>query len=124
MSFYSYRVIEEQIKLRDNAIAQANLLTEYKKLFVYHPSHRNNTNNTKNKYRNIASKLIKELLYNNDHEFPVNKQQQLVKNLVMMIGDYKNNLTPIQFFFEEKYKKYVNKHDPYESYLRYSKRTK
>lgn len=33
-------VIEEQIKLRNNAIAQANLLTEYKKLFVYHPSHR------------------------------------------------------------------------------------
>jgi timeless len=33
-------VIEEQIKLRDNAIAQANLLTEYKKMIVYHPSHR------------------------------------------------------------------------------------
>jgi timeless len=33
-------VIEEQIKLRDNAIAQANLLAEYKRLFVHHPSHR------------------------------------------------------------------------------------
>ena len=33
-------MIEEQIKLRNNAIAQANLLTDYKKLFVYHPSHR------------------------------------------------------------------------------------
>jgi len=35
-------VIQEQIKLRDNAIAQANLLAEYKKLFVHHPSHRRN----------------------------------------------------------------------------------
>lgn len=33
-------MIEEQIKLRDNAIAQANLLAEYKRLFVHHPSHR------------------------------------------------------------------------------------
>ena len=37
----TFSVIEEQIKLRDNAIAQANLLKEYKKLFVHHPSHRN-----------------------------------------------------------------------------------
>ena len=51
LSFWSYRVIEEQIKLRDNAIAQANLLTEYKKLFVYHPSHRNNTNNTNKAFK-------------------------------------------------------------------------
>ena len=35
-------MIREQIKLRDNAIAQVNLLTEYKKLFVHHPSHRIN----------------------------------------------------------------------------------
>lgn len=28
--------------MRDNAIAQANLLAEYKKLFVHHPSHRHN----------------------------------------------------------------------------------
>jgi len=35
-------VIKEQILLRDNAIAQANLLAEYKKLFVHHPSHRSN----------------------------------------------------------------------------------
>lgn len=33
-------MIEEQIKLRDNAIAQANLLAQYKRLFVHHPSHR------------------------------------------------------------------------------------
>jgi timeless len=32
-------VIKEQIKLRENAIAQANLLAEYKNLFVHHPSH-------------------------------------------------------------------------------------
>lgn len=46
------RVIEEQIKLRDNAIEQANLLKEYKQLFVHHPSHRINatTNNNKSKY--------------------------------------------------------------------------
>ena len=34
------RVIDEQIKLRENAIAQSNLLTEYKRMFVHHPSHR------------------------------------------------------------------------------------
>ncbi|KAL7468160.1 hypothetical protein ACHAXS_008379 [Conticribra weissflogii] len=32
-------VIREQIILRDNAIAQSNLLMEYKKIFVRHPSH-------------------------------------------------------------------------------------
>ena len=40
MFVFLYSVIEEQIKLRDNAIAQANLLAEYKRLFVHHPSHR------------------------------------------------------------------------------------
>jgi len=33
-------VIRSQIKLRDNAIAQADLLKDYKRLFVHHPSHR------------------------------------------------------------------------------------
>lgn len=33
-------VIEEQKLLRDNAVAQANLLNEYKRMFVHHPSHR------------------------------------------------------------------------------------
>ena len=33
------RLIQEQIVLRDNAIAQSDLLMEYKKLFVRHPSH-------------------------------------------------------------------------------------
>ncbi len=32
-------VLKEQILLRDNAIEQANLLMEYKHLFVKHPSH-------------------------------------------------------------------------------------
>ena len=32
-------MIKEQIKLRENAIAQENLLAEYKNLFVHHPSH-------------------------------------------------------------------------------------
>lgn len=45
-------VIEEQIRLRDNAIAQANLLTEYKKLFVYHPSHRKKTSKKHSKQDN------------------------------------------------------------------------
>ena len=35
----SYSVIQEQIVLRDNAIAQSDLLMEYKKMFVRHPSH-------------------------------------------------------------------------------------
>ncbi len=50
-------MIEEQIKLRDNAIAQANLLKEYKQLFVHHPSHRinNNTNNNKSKHNKQGS---------------------------------------------------------------------
>ncbi|KAL7532028.1 hypothetical protein ACHAXR_004387, partial [Thalassiosira sp. AJA248-18] len=47
-------VIEEQITLRDNAIAQSDLLMEYKKHFVRHPSHhyafKNNSKlQTKNK---------------------------------------------------------------------------
>lgn len=33
------RVVKEQIKLRENAIAQANLLADYKKIFVHHTSH-------------------------------------------------------------------------------------
>lgn len=37
-SFFS--VIKEQIKLRENAIAQSDLLMEYKKMLVEHPSHR------------------------------------------------------------------------------------
>ena len=41
-------VIQEQIILRDNAIAQSDLLMEYKKLFIRHSSHHyafhNNTN--------------------------------------------------------------------------------
>jgi len=49
-------VIKEQIKLRDNAIAQANLLTEYKKMFVHHPSHRTSTTNTNKKESSNGSK--------------------------------------------------------------------
>ena len=41
-------MIEEQIHLRDNAIAQMNLLTEYKKLFVHHPSHLRNKKSKSN----------------------------------------------------------------------------
>jgi hypothetical protein len=33
-------VIQEQIKLRENAIAQSDLLMEYKRMIVEHPSHR------------------------------------------------------------------------------------
>lgn len=33
-------VIQEQIKLRENALAQSDLLMEYKKMIVEHPSHR------------------------------------------------------------------------------------
>ena len=33
-------MIKEQIKLRENAIAQSDLLMEYKKMIVEHPSHR------------------------------------------------------------------------------------
>jgi len=43
-------VIREQIKLRNNAVAQANLLKDYKRLFVHHPSHRReNTTSLKNR---------------------------------------------------------------------------
>jgi len=33
-------VLQEQMKLRDNALAQAELLIEYKRIFVHHASHR------------------------------------------------------------------------------------
>jgi timeless len=34
------RVVQEQIRLRENALAQSALLIEYKQLFVHHSSHR------------------------------------------------------------------------------------
>ena len=37
-----FRVIEEQKKLRQNALSQSDLLMEYKKAIVHHPSHRKN----------------------------------------------------------------------------------
>jgi len=49
-------VIREQIKLRNNAIAQANLLKDYKRLFVHHPSHRReNVSSSKNRRGHIGA---------------------------------------------------------------------
>jgi timeless len=37
---YHFSVIEEQKKLRENALAQSDMLMEYKRAIVHHPSHR------------------------------------------------------------------------------------
>lgn len=44
-----YSVIQEQIVLRENAIAQSDLLMEYKKMFVRHSSHHHAFQNQKDK---------------------------------------------------------------------------
>ena len=51
-------MIQQQLYLRDNGIAQAALLTEYKRAFVYHPSHRQNANNTNKEQRGLLSIFV------------------------------------------------------------------
>ena len=48
-------VIQEQIILRDNAIAQSDLLMEYKKLFIRHSSHHYAFHNNANQHEGHAA---------------------------------------------------------------------
>lgn len=52
---YENSVIQEQIILRDNAIAQSDLLMEYKKLFIRHSSHHYAFHNNANQHEGHAA---------------------------------------------------------------------
>lgn len=55
-------VIQQQLNLRDNGIAQATLLTEYKRAFVYHPSHRHHNGSEEKGLISIFVSLLAEPL--------------------------------------------------------------
>ena len=51
-------VVQEQIRLRENAIAQLELLTQYKRLFVHHISHRCVSAGTGDEKRGLFSVFV------------------------------------------------------------------